>query len=220
MNQPPINLYVVRHAESEANAYGSHLIGGRSNETPLTEKGVEQAKQLGRYLLAKNIYPDFIYSSPAVRTLQTAHYALTEMGIDTEPTVDDNLQELDQGLWVGRNRNETYTDEVLANIQLLGKDFKADGGESMNEVGARMLAAVSTIADRHAHDSEAVTGILFTHGLAIRCLASIIHDWSHKQTYETQTPNASVSIFTRAAGEWHVESFANPTSPHDTGHVR
>jgi broad specificity phosphatase PhoE len=213
MHQPAIDLYVIRHAESAANASGSHLIGGRSNETPLTKKGVEQAKYLGQYLLAKGINPDFIYSSPAVRTLQTAHYALAEMGITSEPTIEDNLQELDQGLWVGRNRKDTYTEGVLANIQLLGKDFKADGGESMNEVGERMLAAISSIADRHVHESEAVTGIIFTHGVAIRCLASRIHDWSHKRTYETETPNASVSLFTRSAGEWNVQSFAENTSP-------
>jgi broad specificity phosphatase PhoE len=211
MNNQRIDLYVIRHAESAANASGSHLIGGRSNETPLTEKGTEQAIRLGCYLSAKAIEPDFIYSSPALRTLQTAHYALGEMSITTEPTIDDNLQELDQGLWVGRNRKDTYTEEVLADIALLGKDFKADGGESMNEVGERMLTAVSSIADRHANEHDTVTGIVFTHGVAIRCLASTIHNWPHKQTYETETPNASVSLFTRSAGEWSLRSFAENT---------
>lgn len=211
MHKPAIDLYVIRHAESAANATGSHLIGGRSNETPLTKKGIEQAKQLGRYLLTKNISPDFIYSSPAVRTLQTAHYALAEMSITSEPTVDDALQELDQGLWVGRNRKDTYTEEVLANIQLLGKDFKSDGGESMNEVGERMLAAISSIADRYESNNGPVNGLVFTHGVAIRCLASKIQSWSHKQTYETETSNASVSIFTRRAGEWSIQSFADKT---------
>lgn len=212
MHKPAIDLYVIRHAESAANASGSHLIGGRSNETPLTEKGIHQAKNLGRYLRAKDINPDFIYSSPAVRTLQTAHYALTEMGIASEPTVENNLQELDQGLWVGRNRKDTYTDEVLSTIQLHGKDFKPEGGESMNEVGERMLTAISSIADRHATESKVVTGIIFTHGVAIRCLASKIHDWSHKKTYETETANASVSVFTRTANEWSLRSFSEKTN--------
>lgn len=214
MHKPAINLYVIRHAESVANASASHLIGGRSNETPLTKKGIGQAKQLGRHLLATDIHPDFIYSSPAVRTLQTAHYALTEMHIAAEPTIDNNLQELDQGEWVGRNRKDTYTDEVLANIQLLGKDFKSDGGESMNEVGERMLSAVSSIADCHENAAhQPVTGILFTHGLAIRCLASKIHDWSHKRTYETEIENASVSIFSRIGGEWEVQSLSQTADP-------
>ncbi len=208
MTAPKIDLYIIRHAESAANASGSHLIGGRSNETPLTEKGIRQAKQLGRYLFANDIRPDFIYSSPAVRTLSTAHYALAEMGIDRQPTVDDNLQELDQGRWVGRNRKDTYTTQVLDEIELLGKDFKSDGGESMNEVGNRMLDAISTIADRHANNDEMVTGVIFTHGVAIRCLASTIHNWPHKQTYETETPNASVSLFTRSSNEWNLQYLA------------
>jgi broad specificity phosphatase PhoE len=209
MNKPLVDLYVIRHAESAANASGSHLIGGRSNETPLTEKGIEQAKQLGRYLLTKDIKPDFIYASPAVRTLETARYALAEMGITSKPLIEDALQELDQGRWVGRNRKDTYTSEVLADIAMLGKDFKSDGGESMNEVGERMLTAISTIAVHHEGEVGTVTGLVFTHGVAIRCLAATIHDWPHKQTYETETPNASVSLFTRTGDGWKLQSFAD-----------
>lgn len=215
MNTPRVDLYVIRHAESAANASGSHLIGGRSNETPLTEKGVEQAKQLGRYLLAKGVKPDFIYASPAIRTLETAQHALAEMSITSEVLIEDGLQELDQGRWVGQNRKDTYTDEVLAQIAVLGKGFKSDGGESMNEVGERMLMAISTIADRHAAEAGTVTGVVFTHGVAIRCLASTIHDWSHKQTYETETPNASVSLFTRSVNGWRLQSFAEKSDSID-----
>lgn len=204
MDSPSVNLYLLRHAESTLNATGTHLIGGRSNEVELTREGVEQAKQLGRFLLSKNIQPDFIYSSPAVRTLATAHHSLAEMNIDTHPIIDDNLQELDQGLKVGHNRTDVYTDEVLAAITTLGKDFKLEGGESMNDVGVRMLNAIATIADRHDTTNSTVTGLIYTHGLAIRCLASTVHNWSHKQTYETEIPNASINLFVRSSDQWNA----------------
>ncbi len=198
-----VKLYCLRHAESVANT-NPHIIGGRSNETPLTELGIEQAKTLGRYLAAPRFRPDFIYASPAVRTLQTAHYALAEAGIDYEPTIDEALQEMDQGLWVGLNRHETYTPAVLKDIKRLKKDFKADDGESMNDTGMRKLTAVDAIADRHLTEKKPLTIWIFAHGMAIRCLASTIHNWSHGRTYKSETPNASISLFTRTDRNWQL----------------
>lgn len=204
MIKPEIELYAIRHAECENNV-NNHIVGGRSNESPLTQRGIEQAKQLGRYLLANDVTPDFVYISPAVRTRDTARFALEELGIDIDPVVEHDLQELDQGLWTGRLRTETYTPDVLAEIARQGKDFKADGGESMNETGQRMLRAASVIADRHVDDDGTQRGFMFTHGFATRCLASTINDWSHQQTFETETPNASISLFTRTSGVWKME---------------
>ena len=44
-----LDLYFIRHAESLMNNKG-HLIGGRSNETPLSERGIYQANLLGQRL--------------------------------------------------------------------------------------------------------------------------------------------------------------------------
>lgn len=211
MKPPTINLYLLRHAESTLNATGTHLIGGRSNEVELTKEGIEQAKQLCHFLSSKNIRPDFIYSSPAVRTLATAYHSLAEMNVGARPIIDDDLQELDQGLKVGRNRTDVYTEEVLSAIAMLGKDFKLEGGESMNDVGERMLNAISAIADRHATANSTATGLIYTHGLAIRCLASTIHNWSHKQTYETEIPNASINLFVRSSDQWNAHYVGRDT---------
>lgn len=192
-------LYLIRHGESDMNTK-SHLIGGRSNETPLTEKGIAQAEQLGRYFLQEHIVPDQVYASPAIRTRHTALHTLKAMGIDTEPLIDDRLQELEQGEWVGQNRTIIYNDEVLADIAAQGKDFKSPGGESMNEVGERMLEWVESTIDT----SENRRVFVFTHGFAIRCLASILHGWSHAETYGTKTDNASVSLFTNRTTYWQL----------------
>lgn len=208
MAEVETKLYLIRHAESVMNTQ-AHLIGGRSNETPLTGRGVAQALKLGSYLIKRNIRPDIIYASPAVRTLETAEFSLRTMGINKKPIIHDELQELDQGKWVGLHREEVYTEEILADIERLGKDFKGDGGESMNDVGNRMFDWATEICPPDS--TEPTTIFAYTHGLAIRCLASRIQNWSQRQTYITETPNASISLFVFRDGEWNLNYLGKET---------
>ena len=62
-----MKLYVVRHGETIENA--NDCLVGRIN-TSLTEKGINQAKQVSEYFKNKNI--DLIVSSPLDRCKKTA----------------------------------------------------------------------------------------------------------------------------------------------------
>ncbi len=210
MASPNFNLYLIRHAESVMNT-NNHLVGGRSNETPLTERGMGQARQLGAYLLEHEIAPTGVFTSPAVRTKSTAATALEVMGLDVRQIVADEIQELEQGEWVGRERSEVYTDEVMQQIALLGKDFKAPGGESMNDVGQRMHNWVSTTFVEPSNKDRSEDFLVFSHGLAIRCLASYLHNWCHRMTYVSVTENASATLFTGAAESWQLEYLGRDT---------
>lgn len=192
-------MYAVRHAESAMNVQ-PHLIGGRSNEAELTTLGVTQARALGQLLLQVIELPAVVYASPAVRTQATAFAAFTEMGIDPPIILDAALLEMDQGDYVGRQRADVYTPAVLEDIERLGKDFALPGGESMNGVGKRMVDWV------HSHEEEADDGplLFFGHGLAIRCLASTLHGWSHEKTFTTSVPNASLTKFVQIDGRWEL----------------
>ena len=92
-----LDLYLIRHAESEMNHEGD-LIGGRSNETPLSKKGMRQASLLGKRLKNSGIVWNEIYSSTARRAVETA----IGVGEQVEYSLDDivktpELLELDQG---------------------------------------------------------------------------------------------------------------------------
>ena len=201
-NSYPTELYLIRHAQTVMNT-NQHLIGGRSNETPLTQKGIEQAKRLGRIMLDKQILPMKVFASPAIRTIDTARYSLAEMGLDLEPFIEDALQELGQGFVEGRLRSEVYTETVMEDIVRLGKDFKLPGGESMNDVGHRMHDWVTETFREPAPD-EPYRVFIYTHGGAIKYLASRLLDWGHQQTFETPIDNASVSLFLLRDGACEV----------------
>lgn len=201
-NTPQTELYLIRHAETVMNT-NPHLVGGRSNETPLTEHGVLQARFLGANLLRKNILADAAFTSPARRTKATGIYAHLAMAIYPPIYIEDEIQELSQGPWEGRLRSETYTDEVMTNILRLGKDFKLEGGESMNEVGVRMH---NWALDRFGSGGDFGPGryYVYTHGGAIKYLASHLLDWNHAHTYATEIDNTSVSLFTLTGNQLEV----------------
>lgn len=188
-----------------------HLIGGRSNETPLTEKGVEQARSLAAYFLAQGIMPDRIFASPALRTLATADAVTQGMNLSTPVLIADEIQEMDQGQYVGLPRVEVYTEEVLDEIEKQGKNFKLPGGESMNDVGERMLRWVNTqVLVEQTRNVDRT--FVFGHGIAIRSLASYIEGWSHKVTYDSVTENTSLTLFSNEGDGWKLEQLG--ATPH------
>lgn len=178
-----------------------NLINGRMNDTPLTAKGIEQSRKLGKWLKRHSFEPSAIYTSPAVRTMQTAHYALKEMGNTTTPIIEDALQELDQGEWVGRERSDIYTDEQMVELHRMGKDFKAPGGESMNEVSTRVIDWADSQLGQQCV-------LAFTHGFAIRCFPSKLFDWSNKETFAVDIPNVSITKLTHSDAGWELDYIA------------
>ncbi len=197
MATPEVQIYIIRHAESMQNASPEN-IGGRGDETPLSLRGEDQAAHLGACLLAADMNFDELYRSPAVRTAETGRIALLGAGIELPMTIVEDLHELDQGDWAGQPRAVIYTPEVLADIERLGKDFKAPNGESSNDVGHRMLAAVLAIAREKRSpkpDGQPYRIGILGHGIAIKCLAAELEGWDQPQIYHTKIDNVTLSRF-------------------------
>jgi len=73
-------IYLIRHAETEALRDG--LLAGSGFDTPLTEEGRSQAKEVGKLLANYEI--DTIVSSPMSRTRETAGIIATVIGYKQE----------------------------------------------------------------------------------------------------------------------------------------
>ncbi len=67
----PMKLYLLRHANADTRA-------ATDDERPLSEKGIEQAKRVGRFCREKGIAPEIVLSSPLTRARQTAEHFLSE----------------------------------------------------------------------------------------------------------------------------------------------
>lgn len=69
---------------------------GASTDLPLVEK--ERAGAIGEYLKTHDLMPDMIFTSPLVRTIQTATYAMEAVGLNEFPLNITNLfREVDYG---------------------------------------------------------------------------------------------------------------------------
>ena len=186
-----LNLFLIRHAESEMNNR-LDLIGGRSMNSPLSLRGVEQANLLGARFKNNGIVFDEIYSFTAKRAMDTAMKTCEQFGISKENIVlSSEILELDQGEWEGKLRDKIYTTELLNSINKDPWNFAPKKGESQKDVEERMLKWVnSTLIPKHFQN---ITVGVFTHGMAIKCLLRGILDFSPQHTYKINLDNASIT---------------------------
>lgn len=66
------NIYLIRHAQSAANAMAGQTVQWRNDEIPITALGETQAQHLAQWLAANVPPPDAVFTSPYLRTQQTA----------------------------------------------------------------------------------------------------------------------------------------------------
>lgn len=210
-----VYVHFIRHAESDWNINKQHLVGGRSNETPLSERGVHQAFVLGGYIGEHLERPDLVYASPAVRTMTTARIALRSAGIVRHIYVDPALQELSQGDVEGMPREQVYTDAVMRRIELEGLDFKHKGGQSLRELGTQALDWLNQEYEQRLSDFG--YAYVFGHGMSIQSLVGRIEGWDHMQIYHTDVPNASYTTIAGYPGNWRIAEYAASTQLQDSG---
>lgn len=94
-------IYFVRHGLSEANV--RRVFVGRQDDSPLVDKGRNQAKETADKILKEGIKIDKIVSSPSKRTLETAQIIADVLGFDEENIViDKRIIEYDMGNLSGK----------------------------------------------------------------------------------------------------------------------
>jgi phosphohistidine phosphatase len=79
-------LLLMRHAKSDWDAdYGS------DHDRPLNDRGLRNARHMGRVLADEGLMPDLIISSPALRARRTAELATEAGNWDSEIFLDRSL---------------------------------------------------------------------------------------------------------------------------------
>lgn len=133
-------LLLVRHGETEWNA--THRWQGFTGP-PLNELGRQQAQELADKLRSTAI--DAVYSSDAVRALETAEVVVAARGLEVQQ--DARLREVNFGEWEGLTRheiNERYSGAFREWDAC--KLASPTGGETDLEMAERVLEALYEIA--------------------------------------------------------------------------
>lgn len=121
-------------------------------DSPLTEKGISQARRQGEILRLLPEMPRKILVSPLGRTLHTARLAL---GDNAEWSIDDRLKEIGYGEWEGQTK-EAVKAAVPSDLKGSGWQFNSPGGETFDDLSARVSGFLREM------DEPAV---IITHGM-------------------------------------------------------
>ena len=200
-------FYFIRHGESVSNATPG-FVAGVNFDAPLTERGLEQARLVGRRLAKDGVRFDRIYSSTLVRAVQTAGTILEEMGQSGRPfSRVEALMEQQMPAWRGLPIEEVYTLETRAYMAAKGMDFVSPEGESLRVVQRRIS---SWIEDEFINNQELVgTGASLTvavvgHGTASRCLFHYIMGFDQRFIVRIGMDNCNISRFRFDRDGWSV----------------
>ncbi|KZK90515.1 Alpha-ribazole phosphatase [Pseudovibrio sp. Ad46] len=124
---------MLRHGQTEWNVAGRFQ--GHQN-SPLTEKGKEQALLQSKLLSRVDALPSTAFVSPQPRAVHTAQLAL---GPEIEQKLDDRLKEIHLGAWEGLKRQEVknlvgdgYESGLWYFASPQGEDFEAISGRVQN----------------------------------------------------------------------------------------
>ena len=182
-------IIFMRHGQAYNNV--KRLLVGRNLESHLTELGRKQVKQSSELL--KTIPIHKIYSSPVIRTVETAEIASDTLGLDYE--LDERLFEIELGKLVG-----LYYDDVLSAHGDLFAKFYSDNDdensllefevESFGSVRERIRNLLHEFVEKH----EGENILLISHLDPIKAAISLAMNIKPSSVYSVQVPNASINV--------------------------
>jgi broad specificity phosphatase PhoE len=160
------SLLLVRHGETEWNLQRRYQ--GRS-ESPLTERGVAQARAIGRLLASlPEIASAGIVASPIGRARSTAELIGEHLPLPTALQLDERLCELSLGSWDGL----TYREIEMRAPGVFDGDgrhewyFRSPDGERYDDLAARLAAWLKEWNGRKVL-------VVVTHGIVTRVLRGL-----------------------------------------------
>jgi probable phosphoglycerate mutase len=146
-------IYLARHGETAWSASGQHT--GRT-DLPLTERGEENARLLGKRLAP--LFFDHVFTSPRIRARRTCELA----GFGKLAVVDNDLAEWDYGDYEGKRTAEIRAARPDWDLFRDG----CPGGESVEQITAR---AERVVARWRTIDANI---LVFSSGHILRAIAA------------------------------------------------
>ena len=209
-------FYLIRHGQSESNALPDRT--SLNPDSPLTRKGVAQARILGERFKQDGITFDKVYCSSLVRTVQTAETMLEAMGeADTTISRVEAIVEQRTTGWRGLRTEDLLTPELLAYMRAKASHFVPPQGESYRMVQRRYA---NWLEDEILYNAD-LTSIpqslriaIVGHGAATRCILHYILGFDEQFIWKTALDNTSICRFRFNREGWF------PICINDTAHLR
>ncbi len=193
-------VIIVRHGQTQWNI---RQIRQGHLDSPLTEKGLAQAKALGDRLAQEKFTA--LYSSDLGRAVQTADVIASVTGHLV--VTDARLRERNLGIFQGLNGEEIKQQfpEEYRRHRNLDPDYVIPAGESVNQQIERNILCLSEIAEKHFGDSIAVV----THGGVLSGLFRHTFSIPSCAPRRFEFMNASLNVFNYENKGWFLQTWGD-----------
>ena len=139
--------FIMRHGESVTNVKNITNCTLEKNHYPLTPKGRKQVEKSAGEMKRKKIKPDFIFTSPFLRTKETAGVIAKILEVEEKNILSDpRLGEINSGSFAEGNPRK-YHEYFKNQFEKFSK--APPGGESLTDVKKRMFASIVEIEERY-----------------------------------------------------------------------
>ncbi|WP_242661377.1 histidine phosphatase family protein [Alkaliphilus metalliredigens] len=181
-----MNLYIVRHGETEWNTQ-RRMQGWQDSN--LTERGIEDARALHDHLIKVEF--DSIYASPSSRAFKTAELIKGERKLKI--IKDDNIREIGLGNWEGKTTEEIEQMDPKA-YQHFWKAPHLYNRESVETFTCVQKRALKTI-NKLIEEESAGNILIVTHAVTVKTIMGHFQKQSLEKLWEPPfIQNTSVSL--------------------------
>lgn len=173
-----LNLYLIRHGETKWNVEG--LMQGRK-DSQLTLKGIRDTKKLADQL--KDIEFQLFISSPLQRALTTTKILAEDRDINI--VTDDDLLEMDFGLWEGMSHKEIKKkfpsqSNYFWNYPHLYNPLK---GETFFDVKRRVMSFLNRVCVSYPNGGNI---LIVSHAIVIKIIMTYFSELPLEKLWENQ----------------------------------
>jgi len=178
-----LEILLVRHGQTDWNVerriMGPKPIG-------LNKAGRAQARALHKGL--KDVPIDQICTSPLKRALQTAQ--IIDKGRDIPIVLEDNLQEIDYGDWIGRTFDEVKPDPRYKAYHTKPTEAVSPGIESVLAVRDRAVRCLEALRG----DGALRRVVVVTHADIVKILLAHYLHLNLDEFHQLKVDNGSISV--------------------------
>jgi broad specificity phosphatase PhoE len=195
-------VYLVRHGQTAWNV--GEIFRGRA-DIPLDETGKQEAHLAGEALKDDTLHA--VYSSPLSRSMETAENIAKFHNITVTPL--DAIIDISYGEWEGLENEKVQREFPELHSLWLSEPHKVrfPGGESLDEVRSRTMAAVDELIAEHKNENF----VLVAHRVPNKVICCALLGLDNSHFWRIQQDTASTNLFTHKNGQWII-TFLNDTS--------
>lgn len=195
------NIYLVRHGQTAWNK--EEIFRGRK-DVALNETGRKEAGAAAEFFRGMDIRA--IYASPLARAWETATKIAALHPLEVRPL--PGLIDMSFGIWEGRSLEDVRTKDAERYRKWREEPhrLKLPGGESLDEVRSRSVAALEEVIGRHPEE----TIILVSHRVVNKVLICAVLGLDNSHFWQIGQDTTAINLIQYQKGRY-VLSLLNET---------